>query len=92
MFLQTYVKNSVNGGCVYPSMHWTGCVCVSSMHWAGDGRHPPPADTPWADTSLQQTPLGQTPPGRDPQADTLLGKHPLPPQRPLQRTVRILLE
>ena len=48
---------------------------------------------PWADTPPRQTPL---------QADTLLGRHPLPsacwdtppppPRRPLQQTVSIVLE
>ena len=61
------------------------------------------ADTPWADTPLGQTPLGRHPPSRYP-----LGRHLLltwadtpwadtPRQtpcqrRPLQRTIRILLE
>ena len=35
---------------------------------------------------------GGTPLGRNPQADTPLGRHPPPPRRLLQRTVRILLE
>ena len=50
----------------------------------------------WADTPLGRHPLGQTPP---PRADTNppgrhlpLGGHPSPSRRPLQRTVRILLE
>ena len=47
-----------------------------SMHWS---RQPPPAQY-----MLGYTPPGQTPPGRHP-----LGRHP---RRPLQRTVRILLE
>ena len=59
------------------------------------------ADTPWADTPLPgQTPLAgrhpprHTPPEQTPhwQADTHLGETSPPPGRPLQRTVRILLE
>ena len=47
------------------------------------GRHPPPGQTtPWADTPL----------GKPPQADTPWADTPLPQGRPLQRTVRILLE
>ena len=39
-------------------------------------------------------PCADTPPRTDPptQVDTLLGRHPHPIRRPLQRTVRILLE
>ena len=79
---------------VYLCMHWQG-VCIPactgqtgvypSMHW---GRHPP-GRPPWADiTRLGRHPPGQTPPQADtppPRADDL-------PRRPLQRTVRIILE
>ena len=51
------------------------------------GRHPPEADNPWADTPVGRQPhLADTPPFRHP-----LGRHPRP-RRPLQRTVRMLLE
>ena len=79
-------------------MFYTG-VCYS-VHRRG----PSWADTPWADTPpLQQTPpppMGRHPPSRHPlpsacwdtpPAQCMLGYTPLP-QRPLQRTVRILLE
>ena len=65
-----------------------------SMHWAGT---PLRADTPWANTP----PPGLTPPGRRPLAQCMLGYTPPCPvhtgihthtRRPLQRTVRILLE
>ena len=63
------------------------------------GRHPL-ADTPWQ-TPPGQTPPGQTPPGQTtplqtpwadtrPRTDTPISRHPL--RRPLQWTVRILLE
>ena len=79
MFSQACVTKSVHRG-VYPSMHWD--------------RQPS-----WSDTSLvRPLPWSETP-----LADIPLGKHPIPsdryrprqtllPQRPLQRTVRILLE
>ena len=65
-----------------------GCVSQHALGQTPPGRHPL-ADTPWADTP-RQTP---------PTADTSHSRHqPPPPQqtspprRPLQRTVRILLE
>ena len=76
-------------------------VILSTGGW-GCGRHP------WADTPLSRYPLGRHHPGRYtnllgryPHADTLhadtpcpvhAGIHPPLPGRPLQRTVRILLE
>ena len=69
------------------------------------GRHPPPpADNrsciqpprqtpPWADTTpLGRHPPRQTPPGRHPPRQTPPPPPPPFPRRPLQRTVRILLE
>ena len=53
----------------------------------------PTAGTPWADTRpLGRHPLGRHPSGQTPQADTPWADTPLPQGRPLQRTVRILLE
>ena len=46
----------------------------------------PLVDTHWADTPWADTPLGRHPPRQTPPL------HPPPPRRPLQRTVRILLE
>ena len=61
-------------------------ACVrNSVHWGGVSAY---ADTPL---------LGRhSPPGQHPQENIPLGRHPLgqtllPPIRPLQRTVRILL-
>ena len=69
------------------------------------GRHPPGQTPPWADTSLGRHPLGRYLPGHTPPWETPLGRYPLgrhPPRqtpgqtplrrRPLQRTVRIILE
>ena len=72
------------------------------------GRHPPEQTPPgrhlWEDTPLGRHPLDRHPPPlvkhppgqTHPEADNPLGRHPPgqtpPPRRPLQRTIRILLE
>ena len=104
MFSQACVKNSVHReGGVYPSMHWGTHLPLPSACWDTHhlGQTPPWADItpPWADTPFPgQTPL---PLGRHPSpwTDTPsprqtypLGRPPPRPRRPLQRTVRILLE
>ena len=60
-----------------------------SVHRGGGSIHPHQADIPQADTPWTDTPSGQTPPWADTSASR---HHPLPHRRPLQRTVRILLE
>ena len=60
--------------------------CIPACTGADSSRADiPPADTsPWSDTPLRHPPLVR-------HSDTPLGRHP-PHRRPLQRTVRILLE
>ena len=67
-----------------------GCVCQTPLPLAG--RHSPGQTPPrQADTPPTDTPLGRHPSPW--QADTPLGRHPhYPCRRPLQWTIRILLE
>ena len=88
MFSEACVKNSVHRGDVCPSACW-------DTHSLGrqppTGQTTPQADTPRQTPPCTDTPLGKHPPGRHPP----LGRHHptgQTPQRPLQRTVRILLE
>ena len=72
---------------------WVDTPTLTNLHKHPLGRHHHhPAQTP-----PRQTPLGRHPSTDTPKADPLgrhpLGRHPTPlPRRPLQRTVRILLE
>ena len=78
-----------------------GCVADTPLPRSDTplGRHPPKQTPPWTDTPGQRSP-GRHPPGQTPPpAQCMLGYTPLPaqhtrihPHRPLQRTVRILLE
>ena len=62
------------------------------------GRPPPRYNPPPSRHAHGQTPPRHNPPSRHahgqtpPWADTTIGRQPTPPRRPLQKTVRILLE
>ena len=95
-FIFFYYRPQLRKGNVFTSVCQEFCLggVYPSMHW---GRHPQgQTPTPWADTTRGRHPLGKIPPPNacwdtHLPAQCILGYTPLP-RRPLQRTVRILLE